>query len=97
MAEGPIHREDEKPPHKRSAAVGAQSARSVGAKSLSARSMGAYGTGIEFICAVLLPGAFGYWLDGRFGTKPALMLVGGGFGFAAGLFRMLRQSRETMR
>lgn len=73
---------DTRPPEKRSAAVAAQSM---------------YGVGIEFILAMLLPGALGYWLDGKWGTRPALMLVGGGFGFAAGLIRMLRQSRETMR
>jgi len=48
------------------------------------------GVGIEFILAVLLPGAAGWWLDRRFGTVPWLMLVGGLLGFATGLVMLLR-------
>lgn len=46
--------------------------------------------GFEFLAAVLLPGALGYWLDGRFDTRPWLMIVGGVFGFGVGLYRMLK-------
>lgn len=53
--------------------------------------------GFEFLAAVLLPGGLGWWLDGKFNTTPWLMLVGGTFGFAAGLYLMLRAAREAMK
>ena len=82
MADAPNHPEKRPPPDNRSATIAAQ---------------GAYGLGIEFILCVLLPGALGYWLDTKWGTRPILMLVGGGFGFAAGLIRLLRASRQTLK
>ena len=33
--------------------------------------------GFEFVLAILIPGALGWWLDGRFGWRPWLMLAGG--------------------
>ncbi|MBC7784575.1 MAG: AtpZ/AtpI family protein [Burkholderiales bacterium] len=55
------------------------------------------GTGFEFVAAILLPGALGYWLDGRFSSRPWLMLVGGMFGFGVGLYRLLKQASRAMR
>lgn len=49
-----------------------------------------YGTGIEFIVAMLLPGALGWWLDGKFGTRPWLMIALGVLGFVVGLRNLLR-------
>ncbi len=53
--------------------------------------------GFEFLAAVLLPGALGWWLDTKFGTLPWLMLLGGVFGFGAGRYRMLRVANQTMK
>lgn len=52
------------------------------------------GVGFEFLAALLLPGALGYWLDGKFNTRPWLMLVGGLLGFAVGLFQLVRSARK---
>ena len=56
---------------------------------------GASAVGFEFIAAVLLPGALGYWLDGRFGTRPIVMIALGVFGFGVGLWRMLKTARPS--
>ena len=32
---------------------------------------------LEIVITLFLFGAFGYWLDGRFGTRPLLMIVFG--------------------
>ncbi len=53
--------------------------------------------GFEFLAAILLPGALGYWLDGKWSTGPWLMLLGGGFGFFAGLYLLLRAANRVMR
>ena len=52
------------------------------------------GVGIEFVVAVLLAGGIGWWIDGRAGTTPWLTLVGLAFGFATGLYMMLRAARK---
>jgi F0F1-type ATP synthase assembly protein I len=49
--------------------------------------------GFEFLATVLLPGWLGYWMDGKFGTRPILMIALGVFGFAVGLYRMLKLSK----
>ncbi len=53
--------------------------------------------GFEFVAAVLLPGGLGWWVDGMLGTRPWLMLVGGMFGFVAGLYLLLRAAREAIK
>ena len=53
--------------------------------------------GFEFIAAVMLPGALGWWLDTKLNSSPWLMIVGGVFGFAAGLWLMLRQAKQAMK
>jgi len=55
------------------------------------------GLGFEFIAALLVPGAAGYWLDGKFNTRPWLMLVGGLLGFAIGLMQLLRAANKTFK
>jgi F0F1-type ATP synthase assembly protein I len=55
------------------------------------------GIGFEFLAAVLLPGALGWWLDQKFGSAPWIMLSGGVFGFAAGLYLMLRAANRAMK
>lgn len=55
------------------------------------------GVGTEFIVTVLLPGALGYWLDGKFHTSPWLMIGLGVVGFAVGLYRMLKAAKAAMR
>ena len=66
------------------------------------KGLGIYGTvGIEFVLSVLVGIWGGQWLDGRFGTEPWFMVVGFGFGVAAGfrgLWRALaRANRELER
>jgi F0F1-type ATP synthase assembly protein I len=46
--------------------------------------------GFEFIIAVLVPGALGWWLDGKFSSSPWIMLAGGLLGFVAGLRILMR-------
>lgn len=45
--------------------------------------------GVEFIAAVGLCVAAGWWLDRRLGTSPWFMLGGLALGFAAGLYRLI--------
>jgi F0F1-type ATP synthase assembly protein I len=37
-----------------------------------------------------LPGAFGYWLDGQWGTKPWLVIIGVVLGFVTGMLHLLQ-------
>ena len=50
--------------------------------------------GVEFILTFGLAMAGGLWLDGRLGTTPGFMLLGGAAGFALGLYRLIRQARD---
>lgn len=52
--------------------------------------IGLSGVGVEFVAAILLPGAGGWWLDRICGTAPWIMLLGGLLGFAAGLVLLIR-------
>jgi F0F1-type ATP synthase assembly protein I len=49
------------------------------------------------VACVVLGGLFGYWLDGRLGTSPGLLLLFGLLGFAAGVREMLRRLKATER
>ncbi len=65
-------------------------------KAYDALSVGSLG--LEMGLAVLVGWWIGQWLDGRFGTKPYLMLVFMGCGIAAafkGLFRAARQTKRA--
>ncbi len=44
----------------------------------------------ELVVAVLVGAGLGYGLDHLFGTRPWLLLVGLGFGFAAGIMSVFR-------
>lgn len=55
------------------------------------------GVGFEFVAALLVPGAIGYWIDGKFDTRPWLMLVGGLLGFAIGMMNLLRSAKKTFK
>ena len=46
----------------------------------------------EIIVAVLVGMGLGYGLDHLLGTKPWMMLVGVGFGFAAGIMNVMRSA-----
>lgn len=55
------------------------------------------GLGLEFVLALLIPGAAGWWLDKKFGTGPWLLIVGIAFGFAVGLYVMIRASNRLLK
>jgi F0F1-type ATP synthase assembly protein I len=59
--------------------------------------MGMASVGFEFVIAVLVPGAIGWWLDGKFGSRPWIMLAGGVLGFIAGLRILMRSVSGTKR
>ncbi|HLL90926.1 MAG TPA: AtpZ/AtpI family protein [Tepidisphaeraceae bacterium] len=69
-------------------------------KSLTEELSGWYrltGVGIEFIVAVLLFGGLGYLADRWLGTRPWMMVVGGGLGFAVGLYMLVRAANKTFK
>ena len=51
--------------------------------------------GIELVVATLIGYFGGEWLDGRFHTKPWLMILGLLFGIAAGFRALWRVARNT--
>lgn len=53
--------------------------------------------GVEFTFTFLAPLALGYWLDGKEGTTPGFLLLGGAIGFAVGLRRLIGQARRIQR
>lgn len=53
--------------------------------------------GFEFIFAVLIPGAVGWWIDRKLGSTPWVMIAGGLFGFGAGFFLLMRAVKESAR
>jgi F0F1-type ATP synthase assembly protein I len=61
----------------------------------SADWMGMASLGFEFVIAVLVPGALGWWLDEKFGSRPWIMLAGGLLGFIAGLRILMRSVSGT--
>jgi F0F1-type ATP synthase assembly protein I len=44
------------------------------------------GLGMTLAVATLAGLGVGYWLDGRLGTRPAFLLVGGCVGFGIGMY-----------
>lgn len=50
--------------------------------------------GLEFAVAQGAGFAAGYWLDGRFHTRPAFMLAGLAAGFALGLYIVIKAAKE---
>jgi ATP synthase protein I len=59
--------------------------------------VGYAGAGFEFVAAILLPGALGWWLDRKFGSAPWIMLAGGLLGFMAGLRILMRSVTKPKR
>ena len=55
------------------------------------------GVGIEFVVAVGLFAAIGFWLDRWLGTRPWLLLVGMGLGFAVGLRSMIKLAMKSFK
>ena len=53
--------------------------------------------GITLGLAFALPALGGFFLDRRWGTRPALTLLGATLGFAAGMYHLLRISRTKPR
>jgi F0F1-type ATP synthase assembly protein I len=51
--------------------------------------------GVEFAVAILLFGAIGWYLDRLWQTPPWFMLIGGGFGFATGLYLLIRMAKKS--
>jgi F0F1-type ATP synthase assembly protein I len=48
------------------------------------------GLGIELVAPILLGVFVGRWLDGRWGTKPWLLVVGAVLGLVLGFYSFLR-------
>jgi hypothetical protein len=57
-------------------------------KGLAGDGGGDIGTAMQFGISIILFTLFGSWLDRRFGTAPALLLVGMAVGAAAGFYSM---------
>ena len=55
------------------------------------------GIGFEFVAAVLFCGGIGWWLDSYFETSPWLLIVGGGLGFAVGLWMMVKAANRSFK
>jgi F0F1-type ATP synthase assembly protein I len=55
------------------------------------------GMGLEFVVAILLFAGLGWWLDGVMNTKPWLLIVGCGLGFAVGLGILFRAAKSSFR
>ena len=53
--------------------------------------------GIELMVIFGLWMLLGWWLDGRWGTSPALMLVGAVVGFGLGMYRLVRDAHRAFR
>jgi ATP synthase protein I len=56
---------------------------------------GVASVGVEMAVATGIGWGIGYWLDGKFGTGPWLMLVGLLFGVAAGFNGLIRTAKST--
>jgi F0F1-type ATP synthase assembly protein I len=67
-------------------------------KESDGRSKGAvYQGGSEAVFSILIAAGIGYWLDSRFDTAPALLLIGLAIGFASFTLRLVRLGRVMQR
>jgi F0F1-type ATP synthase assembly protein I len=55
------------------------------------------GVGLELAGATAGLALIGYWVDGRFGTRPWGTVVGVVVGLVGGLYNLVRQSLEAVR
>jgi ATP synthase protein I len=55
------------------------------------------GVGLELAGATAGLALVGYWLDGRFGTRPWGTLIGVVIGLVGGLYNLVRESLEAAR
>ena len=55
------------------------------------------GIGLEFAGATAGFALVGYWLDGRFGTAPWLLIAGVILGLVGGLYNLVRESLQAVR
>ena len=55
------------------------------------------GVGTEFIAAIGVFAAVGYFLDRWLGSSPWLVLAGAGLGFAVGLWLMYKAARDSFK
>ena len=53
------------------------------------------GSGIQLTVTVLVFGGLGWWLDGKFGTKPWLLLAGTVFGAVGGMISFIRTALKA--
>ncbi|MBQ4335475.1 MAG: AtpZ/AtpI family protein [Myxococcaceae bacterium] len=51
----------------------------------------------QLVASILLPTLLGWWLDGKFGARPWLMLTGAIIGIAVGLFGFIRTALASGR
>jgi Putative F0F1-ATPase subunit Ca2+/Mg2+ transporter len=63
------------------------------------KEMGRYGgVGIDLVLAILLLGALGHWLDGRYFAPHDYAMLGGGFlGVAVGVRSLVRAAKRMQR
>jgi len=67
-------------------------------KELEDRRKGAvYQGGSEAVFAILIAAGIGYWLDSRFDTAPAFLLIGLAVGFASFTLRLVQLGRKMRR
>ena len=59
---------------------------------IASRSHSRYaGMGLTFALTIMGFGALGWWIDGKLGSEPLLMIVGALAGFGGGLISMIKQ------
>ena len=55
------------------------------------------GVGLELAGATAGLALIGYWVDGRFGTRPWGLLIGVVVGIVGGLYNLIRESLDAVR
>jgi uncharacterized membrane protein len=52
------------------------------------------GAGFEFAAVIAMLGLGGWWLDGKWGTKPWLLIAGVAVGLFGGIYKFWRTGRQ---
>jgi ATP synthase protein I len=55
------------------------------------------GIGVEFVAAIGVFTAIGWYADQKLGTAPWLLITGCGLGFTGGLWNMIKAAQRMMR